>query len=801
MTRGDVRTAVAAAAACGLGSVALAPVFASGAWIPPVAATVLVVLLSGLLLRWAGPALWRSMTGNPPSSRVSASGVPLVPLGQLAAVAWLLEAMYAPERLLGGLLPTPSGLRRLGEVLSDGTVELQQQVAPALALRGLLALTVVLVGLVAVAVDLLAVAGRQAALAGLGLLVLYCVPVSTLTGGIGLLPVAAPAAGLALLLWADQDRRLARRERGPRRWGTGAAAAVRIGVLAVVAGLVIGALVPTFAESRFNQTRGSGTGTGASTGTSLDPSATLKGQLTLPSPVDLLRVSSSVPDPGYLRAVALDQYDPVRGWYTDNLDPEEVVSGNPSLAPLPPRQTGRAVTATIRVLGHDDRYLPLLYSPQQVSVRGSDAASWRYDQDTGTVFSTSTTTKGRTYTETAEEPAPSTALLQQASDITGPSAVVRRNTRLPGLDPSVTQLVTSLVGQASSPYERVRAVYDYFTDPRNGFTYSLSTQPGTSNDDLVNFLTGRTGYCEQYAGAMAVMVRAAGVPARVALGYTAGRRQPDGSRLITSSDAHAWVEVWFTGLGWVPFDPTPISSERAEQLPWAPRPVPQEASPTAPGTTATPSTTPRNANPRNLDPDVPYVPLALPQQTAGWVRPVAIGLPVLLVVAGLLVAPALLRAGQRRRRVAAGNAPALWDELAATARDLRVRLHPALTARQTARQLAEVVSVGEPDRSAVDGIRRLALAEESASYAAPSADAGRDPSLETALRAARHGLLDAVPRRVRLRALLWPASLVDGVRAGLRALLPGSGRDMGAPTTAAQPPRPPDRDLVGSGRR
>ena len=256
VNRGDVRTSLAAAVASALGAVALAPVFASAAWVAPVAATVLVVLVSGLLLRAAGPALWQAVTGGAPSARASAIGVPLVPLGQLAAVAWLLEAVYAPERLFGGLLPTLSGLHRLGAVLSDGTVEIQQQVAPALALRGLVALTVVLVGLVAVAVDLLAVAGRQAGLAGLGLLVLYCVPVSTLTGGIGLLPVAAPAAGLGVLLWADQSRRLAGREQGARRWGGGAAAAIRIGAAAVVAGLVVGALVPTLAEQRFNQTQG-----------------------------------------------------------------------------------------------------------------------------------------------------------------------------------------------------------------------------------------------------------------------------------------------------------------------------------------------------------------------------------------------------------------------------------------------------------------------------------------------------------------------------------------------------------------
>jgi hypothetical protein len=177
-------------------------------------------------------------------------------------------------------------------------------------------------------------------------------------------------------------------------------------------------------------------------------------------------------------------------------------------------------------------------------------------------------------------------------------------------------------------------------------------------------------------------------------------------------------------------------------------------------------------NPRNLDPGTPYVPLDVQQQTPGWVRPVAVGVPVVLVLAFLGVAPALLRTAQRRRRLAAGDAPALWDELGATARDLRVRLHPSRTARQTARQLAELVSSGKPDGSAIDGIRRLALAEEAASYAPPTA--GRTPAdaaLPAALHAARRGLLAAVPRRVRLQALLWPASLADGAARGLRAWL------------------------------
>src|SRR3712207_8757198 len=80
---------------------------------------------------------------------------------------------------------------------------------------------------------------------------------------------------------------------------------------------------------------------------------------------------------------------------------------------------------------------------------------------------------------------------------------------------------------------------------------------------------------------MAALVRTAGIPARVVLGYTPGTVQPDGSRLVTSDDAHAWVEVYFDDLGWIPFDPTPIDVDRAVDLPWSPRTQDQEADPRA----------------------------------------------------------------------------------------------------------------------------------------------------------------------------------------------------------------------------
>ena len=67
---------------------------------------------------------------------------------------------------------------------------------------------------------------------------------------------------------------------------------------------------------------------------------------------------------------------------------------------------------------------------------------------------------------------------------------------------------------------------------------------------------GKRGYCQHFAGAMALMLRFLGIPARVAAGFTSGKRE-DGGWTVTDHNAHAWVEVWFPEYGWLAFDPTP----------------------------------------------------------------------------------------------------------------------------------------------------------------------------------------------------------------------------------------------------
>jgi hypothetical protein len=468
-----------------------------------------------------------------------------------------------------------------------------------------------------------------------------------------------------------------------------------------------------------------------------------------------------VEDPGYLRAVAIDEYDNESGWTLSNMRGEQSVADDDWLAPLPERQSGRPVTAAIRVLEHDDRFLPVPFSPLSVRLEGDGDDGWRFDPDTGTIYGREVTSGGRSYTVTATEPRPTAAQLAQARPLAPGSPIQQEFTALPLLDPRVTDRVAEVTAGADTPSERVWRIHDFLTDRANGFTYSLSTAPGTSGDDLVDFLQLRRGYCEQYAGAMAVMVRAAGVPARVALGYTPGTERDDGSRLITSDDAHAWVEVYFEDLGWVPFDPTPIDRDRAVDLPWAPRADERDDTDSrAEAPAPTLPTQPLPSLPQDRDPGA--VPITQAGQGADdllwWL---AGGVGITLLVGALVAAPAGVRALQRRRRVAAGTAGALWDELTASALDVGVQLHPAWTPRRSARELSAVLTrSGAPGGPGTDAILRLALAEESASYG-PAGERAHD-DLPAALQTARKALLSSLPRGARLRARVWPTSLVSG---------------------------------------
>ncbi len=130
-----------------------------------------------------------------------------------------------------------------------------------------------------------------------------------------------------------------------------------------------------------------------------------------------------------------------------------------------------------------------------------------------------------------------------------------RWTQLPAdLDPRFERMAERWTADATSDYRKVLAIQQHFH--RGGFVYSTDIETSDDADDLLEFLTQtRAGFCQQYTAAMVVMVRALGLPARIAVGYRSGTRQKDGSHLVHTTDAHVWVEVLFPRFGWLQFEP------------------------------------------------------------------------------------------------------------------------------------------------------------------------------------------------------------------------------------------------------
>ena len=118
-------------------------------------------------------------------------------------------------------------------------------------------------------------------------------------------------------------------------------------------------------------------------------------------------------------------------------------------------------------------------------------------------------------------------------------------------------LAQHLAARAPTPYAFVESVLRYLS---HGYIYNQS--PPVSRYPLVNFLfNDKRGYCQQFSGSMALLLRMGGLPARVAAGFTPGMRNGVHHQwLVSDIDAHAWVEVWFPHYGWVRFDPTPVAA-------------------------------------------------------------------------------------------------------------------------------------------------------------------------------------------------------------------------------------------------
>jgi protein-glutamine gamma-glutamyltransferase len=134
--------------------------------------------------------------------------------------------------------------------------------------------------------------------------------------------------------------------------------------------------------------------------------------------------------------------------------------------------------------------------------------------------------------------------------------------QLPKLDPRIPELAKQITARAQTPFDKTITLENYL---RSHYAYDLNLTGKPGDDPLAHFLfETRSGHCEYFASAMAIMLRTLDIPTREVNGFLPGEYNDLGEDyIVRASDAHSWVEVYFPGTGWMTFDPTPPGAEDA----------------------------------------------------------------------------------------------------------------------------------------------------------------------------------------------------------------------------------------------
>jgi transglutaminase-like putative cysteine protease len=554
---------------------------------------------------------------------------------------------------------------------------------------------------------------------------------------------AAVFAGAALLFvllhrTSNQERtsRWAGEHHSQGRWsllGTGAA----LIAAAVVAGLIAGPKLPgaeaepVVAWRDINRDK--------PTRVVTSPLVQLQTKILDQPDVELFSVESE--QPSYWRLTSLDQFDG-QIW-------RQSYSTSDADGKLPQAIDSAARTDTVeqtfQILRLASVWLPAAYEPVAVDT-GTDPADYDEQSSTLMVDRDVSDSDGYSYKVTSALPLWSAAELRAAStDV--PKPIEDVYTDLPGDFPDrVTQLANDVTADAATPYDKAVALQDYLRGP--DFTYNINVGPGHSEDALQHFLfESREGYCEQFAGSYAVMARAIGLPARVAVGFTWGVRdrfEPDLYR-VRGNHAHAWPEVYIGEYGWVPMEPTPGRGLPGGEA-WTGFPGVQDDTGGAAATLDRPETAANGpgGNAGSADSRAPGEGLGLDgiggtaSSSSSDDNNSGIGdalgravLPVAIALGAYLVLVPCLLAGQRalrRRRAATPSARVRLSWLTATdrAREAGVVLPASLTFTESAERMAAALP------ESAGGARQLALAMELITYAEVAAT---DDDVDTAAEA------------------------------------------------------------------
>lgn len=693
---------------------------------------------------------------------VSHRAVP--PLVAVVALFGFLTQQFAPETTFIGLFPTWDTIGRMTVLLARGQDSIYEQTVPADAGPGILFMVAGGIGLVALACDLIAVTFGARAIAGVPLLVVLWIPVLTVQRDFDLFWVMLTAVSFLYLLRAGSPvpgRRLS------MAIGGGAL------VVALVAQVVLPSTEPAEAGSA---------GTAITTGSS--PIVNLGNNLRRDLERRALTYSTESGQGQYLRLVSLDQFDGDK-WFASDAPIEE--GNTPDQFGRPPglsEGVERTSESTrVQIANLDTAWVPLPYPTQRVE---GLIADWSWNPSDLSLHSTFDSSRGQEYRAISLRLDPTPEQLLEAGSTVPASVADLAVIQQDNVPPIIGQTAREVVGDAASIYEQALALQQYL---RNGdFVYSEDAPveegyDGTGLDVIATFLQVKSGYCVHFASAMALMARSLGIPARVAVGFLPGEKldeRLEGRAVYeaTSHDLHSWPELYFDGVGWLPFEPTTgrgvIPDYADASVPGVPLPGAGGAEPTpAPTSSAAGDPLARDAGDNS--------------GTGGSAGSLPTGILWLITLALLLVlgatAPALVRWGERRSRIRTirrGFAPAAvgWLEVLQSAEDVGIAVPKTATPREGGRMLVAAIVDGPPAKEAgaiehgTGAVDRIVDLIEREGYARPG---GATSVSADDVTAAIIRLKAAVGWRARVRALLLPPSLWRRVVEAFRPGSPASG--------------------------
>lgn len=262
-------------------------------------------------------------------------------------------------------------------------------------------------------------------------------------------------------------------------------------------------------------------------------------QSTVGGPLELsnqpeLRIES--PEPSRWRLGGYDRYTG-DGWARDG-EPEPLSAGGSD-------SRYEIQVETLRPF----RSLATVWRPTSAAVDGEVSVT-----DQGGFVVGEPLEPNETYTTSTSGP-PSRSAARTATGV-APADIQDRYTQLPSTTPNrLTEKTDEITAGADTPYEAAVTVERWLQENKE---YSLDAGHDRGNDVATEFVFEMdAGYCQYFATAMTAMLRTQDIPTRYVTGYTPGERVGENTYLVRGKNAHAWVEVYFEGVGWVSFDPTP----------------------------------------------------------------------------------------------------------------------------------------------------------------------------------------------------------------------------------------------------